>query len=78
MLKGIFKKKNKKYMNNKMVISTYISKIALKMNKQNRNRSRYREHFHGCQMGGQLRGWVQKAKELRSTNWLLRNSHGDV
>ena len=30
------------------------------------------------QMGGRLGGWVKKAKGLRSTNWLLQNSHGDV
>ena len=29
-------------------------------------------------MGGWLEGWVKKVKELRSTNWLLQNSHGDV
>ena len=34
--------------------------------------------FDGCQMGGWLEGWVKKVKELRSTNWLLQNSHGDV
>ena len=24
------------------------------------------------------RGWVKKVKRLRSMNWLLQNSHGDV
>ena len=25
-----------------------------------------------------LGGWVKKVKELRSTDWWLQNSHGDV
>ena len=25
-----------------------------------------------------MRGWVKKVEELRSTNWWLQNSHGDV
>ena len=29
-------------------------------------------------MGGGLGGWVKKVEELRSTNWWLQNSHGDV
>lgn len=29
-------------------------------------------------MGGGLRDWVKKAKALRSRNWQLKNSHGDV
>ena len=29
----------------------------------------YREHFEDCQIGGALRGWSKKWKELRSTNW---------
>ena len=29
-------------------------------------------------MGGLLGGWVKKVKELRSTNWWLQNSQGDI
>ena len=38
---------------------------------------RYREHTDGCQSGW---GWGmgEKVKGLRSTNWLLQASHGDV
>ena len=38
---------------------------------------RYREHFDRCQVGG---GWGrdEKVKGIRSTNWQLQNSHGDV
>ena len=32
----------------------------------------------GCQMGRGLGDSVKKAKGLRSTNWQLQNSHGDV
>ena len=39
---------------------------------------RYREQTGACQMGGRLGGWVEKMKGLRSTNWQLQNSHGDV
>ena len=37
------------------------------MNKQNKNRLRYREHFDSCQMGG---GWGlgERMKGFRSTN----------
>ena len=39
---------------------------------------RIREHVDSCQMGVGQRGWVKKVKELRSTTWLLQNSHVDV
>ena len=39
---------------------------------------RYREQTDGCQRGGGLEGWMKKVKGLRSTNWLLENSHRDV
>ena len=29
-------------------------------------------------MGGALGEWVKKVKRLRTPNWLLQNSHGDV
>ena len=45
------------------------------MNKQNRNRLRYREQADSCQRGEGLGYWV---KGLRSTNWQLQSSHGDV
>ena len=39
---------------------------------------RYRECFNGCQMEGELGQCAKKVKGLRSTNWLLQNSHWDV
>ena len=39
---------------------------------------RYRGHFDGYHMEGCLGGWVKNVKRLRSTNWLLQNSHEDV
>ena len=47
-------------------------------NKQNRKTHRYREKTDACQKGKGLGGWVKKVKELRSTNWQLQNSHGDI
>ena len=44
------------------------------MNKKNRNR----EYCDSCHRGGGLGAWVKKVKGFRSTNWLSRNSHGDV
>ena len=29
-------------------------------------------------MGGGLKEWVKKGVELKTTNWLLENNHGDV
>ena len=47
------------------------------MNKQNRNRLRYREQTDNCQMEGH--GELgEKVKVLRSTNWQLEYSYGDV
>ena len=48
------------------------------MDKQNRNRPRYREHFDSCQREGELGGPARKVKRLRSTRWQLQNSPGDV
>ena len=39
---------------------------------------RYTEYFDCCQMGGGLGGWVKMGQGLRSANWMLQNSHGDV
>ena len=39
------------------------------MNKQNRNRLRYREQTDGWQIGGRLGGWVKKVKVVKTTNW---------
>ena len=68
-------------MNTKMAINTYISIIESK--KQNnqaeqKQNHKYRERFDGCQIGGGPGEWMKKVKGLRSINWLLRNSHGDV
>ena len=39
---------------------------------------KYREQTDGCQMERELRSYVKKVKGLRSTNWQLQKSHGDV
>ena len=39
---------------------------------------RYTEQTDGCQMGAGLGDWVKKVTGLRSTNWQLQNSHGDM
>ena len=36
------------------------------------------ESFDGCQIGGEFGGMDEDVKVLRSTNWQLQNSHGDV
>ena len=68
-------------MNHKLAINMNLSTIESKMQNKQISRTektnRYREHFDSCQMGGRLRQ-VKKMKGLRSTNWLLQNSHGDV
>ena len=59
-------------MNNKMSINTnqQLNLKDKKMYKQKQNQThRYREHFDGCQMGGELGGWVKKGKGLRCRNW---------
>ena len=49
-----------------------------KINKQKRNKPVVTEQTVGCQMGWGW-GWgVKKVKGVRSTNWLLQNSHSDV
>ena len=37
-----------------------------------------REGFDDCQMGGVFRVMGDEVKGLRSTNWYLQNSNGDV
>lgn len=51
-----------------------------KKNKQSKQKQthRYREQTDGCQTGGGSGGWMKKVKGLRSTNWQLHNSHGNV
>ena len=64
-----------------MEINTYLSIIECKKQSKQaelEKNHRYREHFDGCQMGGELGGWVKKVKGLRSTNRQLQNSHGAV
>ena len=46
------------------------------MNKQNRNRLIDTENI--LTVARWEGGLVKKVKELRSTNWLLQNSNGDV
>ena len=38
----------------------------------------YRKQTVDCQRGGSSRDQVKKVKGLRSTNWWLQNSHGNV
>ena len=37
-----------------------------------------REHFDGCQMGGECGGMGKEVRGLRSRNRWLQNTHGDV
>ena len=63
-----------------MAINTYLSTIEFeKQDKEAEQKQThiYREYFNGCQIGGGG-GWLKKFKGLRSTNWLLQNSLGDV
>ena len=48
------------------------------MNKQNKQTHRCEEQTDDWQMQGWLGAWVKKLKGLRSTDWQLQNSHGDV
>ena len=54
MLKGLFKKKKFKTMNNKMAIHIYLSTIeSKKLSKQEQRQNHgYREGFNGCQLRG--------------------------
>ena len=69
-------------MNNKMVINTYLSTIeSKKQTKQTRRtetESWIQRAFDSCQMGGRCGGMGEGVRGLRSTNWQLLNSHGDV
>ena len=49
------------------------------MNKQNRNRLIDTENILMItRWEGGFGGWVKKGKGLKSTNWLLQHSYGDV
>ena len=65
-------------MNDKMAINTYPSKIESKKQAEQKQNHRYRECFDSGQMAWGLGRWVKKVKGLRSTNWQLQNSQGDV
>ena len=54
--------------------------IKNKYSKQEEQRQNhgYREGFDGCQFRGRSGGMGEEVRGLRSTNWLLQNSHGDV
>lgn len=47
------------------------------MNTQNRNRLIDAEHFDSCQMA-KAWGMMKEMKGLKTTNWQLQNSPGDV
>ena len=51
-----------------------------KLSKQEKQRQNhgYGEHFDGCQMGGGCKRMFEEVRRLKSTNWYLQNSHGDV
>ena len=48
------------------------------MNKQNRNRLTDIDNILMVARWEGVRGFITKVKGLRSTKWLLQNSHGDV
>ena len=55
-------------MNNKMALNTYPSTIeSKKINKpaEQKQSHGYREHFDGCQMGGDLGGMGEKGEGIR-------------
>ena len=58
-----------------MAINTYLSTTDSKKNKiikPAEQNYRCRECFNGCQMGGELSGWVKKVKGLRSTKNIVK------
>ena len=59
---------------------TYMWNLKNNINTQIKQKQthRYREQIDGCQRGRGLGVWVKKVKGLRSTDWQLQNSHGDV
>ena len=59
---------------------TYMHNLRNRVNEQTKQKQthRYKEQVDGCQMGEGLGRWMKKVKGLRSTNWQLQNSHGDV
>ena len=62
-----------KTMNNKMAKITNLSTIESKNNKlskqeEQRQNHGYREHFDGCQRGGDCEGMGEEVRGLRSTN----------
>ena len=62
-----------KTMNNKMAKITNLSTIESKNNKlskqeEQRQNHGYREHFDGCQWGGDCEGMDEEVRGLRSTN----------
>ena len=64
-----------------MTINKYLSTIeSKKQNKQAelKQTHRYRKQFDSCRMRGGMGKWVEKVKRVRSTNWLLQNSHRDI
>ena len=55
----------------------YLKNKLSKQEEQRQNHG-YREHFDGCQLGGESEGMDEEMRGLRSTNRQLQNSHGDV
>ena len=59
-------------MNNKMVANTYptieCKKTQLSKQEEQRQNHGYREHFDGCQIGGECEGMGEEVRGLRSTN----------
>ena len=58
-------------MNSKMATNTYLSTIeSKKQNNQTEQKQnhRYREHFDGCQMGGEYAGMGEEVSGLRSSD----------
>ena len=62
-----------------MAINTHLTTIESKKKPQkNRNRLIVAENILMVAKWEALREWLKKVKGLRSTNWLLQNSHGIV
>ena len=67
--------------NNKMALNTYLTTIKSKKQNKQENRNRFTDTENILTVARWERGvgdWVETGKGLRSTNWLLQSSHGDV
>ena len=65
-------KKNKKYMNNKMVISTYISKIALKNEQTEQKQTQIQRAFSWLPDGRAAEGMGSKGEGIKKYKLVVK------